>query len=73
MEKYDLKNQELEAIDFMLQELDLCIPSKNPLRSQIELIGAVFYKTGDLPDKHKKSLVRLYERFTDVQYNRYDN
>lgn len=71
--EYDYAEQEKQAIAFILDELDPVLASSNPYRAQFEAINGYFRKHGDLSDKLKRRLMRLYEKLTDVNYSRYDN
>lgn len=67
--EYDFDRHEIEAIKFMIEEIDLTLHHTHRYRARFEMIQDQFYSSGGLPEKYKKMLIHIYELITDVDFD----
>ena len=70
---YDFEREEIEAIRFMLDELELVLPHHHRYRARFEMIQDQFYSSGSLPQKYKSMLIKIYELATELGFGAQDN
>lgn len=66
-EQYEaMEAKEIEAIDYMLSEIELVLPQSSKYRSKFERLQNEFSKYGNLGQNSKMMLIRIYEKLTEV-------
>lgn len=68
-DQYELSEEkEIEAIAFIMDEIDLILDARHKYRPRFNFIKNQFFKNKNLNAKEKKILLKIYEVVTDLGF-----